>query len=64
MFQLFQIKKYNVKQDSIKTKTSDDIDDNSKIVLSKNNGYHLKLFSNDPSKIRFMNDLILATFLQ
>jgi len=47
MYKLFQIKKYNVKQDSIKTKTSDDIDDISKIVSSKNNGYHLKLFSNE-----------------
>lgn len=45
MYKIFQIKKYRIIQDSIKIKSSDDIHEISKIVSSKNKGYHLKLFS-------------------
>ena len=47
MYKIFSLKKYYVKQDTIKNKSFVDIDEISEAIETKNKGYHLKLFSDE-----------------
>lgn len=47
MYKIYELKKYNIKQENIKNITSNNINDITEIISLNNKGYHLKLFDNE-----------------